>query len=576
MRKKKLDTTYISSDKRRLNNLHFDSNSVRKNLNNFIDGTKKIVNQKTKNHPIFNKAMRFFYGTTKRFIIYITHMKNTSNQKLERKAIKKISYVPYIGTRLKSEVFTDRYINNWTYKLKEKTQKAGIMLETNDVMNVKDADAVIFFDNMYYKNLPLMWDLYYHKKLHRTVYIDYEPPTGHCRNHSDKGIKNLTEIFKTVITYNDSLVTHNNIVKGCIGDNWGDTITYKKNFKERKFIAMITNNTDINGIISILNYYNSSDYFDSRKIKPHKKQIYSKREEAAKYFMNKCPNDFDLYGAKWPSNYNLVTKKHLPREEKTRTISQYKYILSYDSIINQRGYISEKIFDIFKAKAIPIYWGADNVTDYIPKDCFIDKRDFETYDDLYNYLTNMTEKEYNKRIAAIEGYLESEQYSRLFSSEASANIIYNALMTNRSDFSYKGAYKMLKKLQKQKNKVDAHKSILGYTEIDHTEQGTVHMKFIYIDLTNNDLEFVVEKNGIPITITNYKKRTVNHGGAYEHSFIVVIEDFAYFDKVRVYIRNNDILKKLRIKECKKGYYASMNLKTSKRKFSISRRAVLMK
>ena len=90
------------------------------------------------------------------------------------------------------------------------------------------------------------------------------------------------------------------------------------------------------------------------------------------------------------------------------------YIISYDSITNQKGYISEKIFDCFKAKTIPVYWGADNVTEYIPKECFVDKRDFNNYDELYNYLKNMTEEEYNQ-------FVENVKRESLYNIDATAN-----------------------------------------------------------------------------------------------------------------------------------------------------------
>lgn len=43
----------------------------------------------------------------------------------------------------------------------------------------------------------------------------------------------------------------------------------------------------------------------------------------------------------------------------------------------EKGYITEKIFDCFFPGVIPIYWGAENVTDYIPQDTFIDRRNLK-------------------------------------------------------------------------------------------------------------------------------------------------------------------------------------------------------
>ena len=46
------------------------------------------------------------------------------------------------------------------------------------------------------------------------------------------------------------------------------------------------------------------------------------------------------------------------------------------------GWINEKLFDAFLVGTVPIYRGAPDVHDYIPDDCFIDARRFETCEEL--------------------------------------------------------------------------------------------------------------------------------------------------------------------------------------------------
>ena len=74
------------------------------------------------------------------------------------------------------------------------------------------------------------------------------------------------------------------------------------------------------------------------------------------------------------------------------------------------GYITEKIFDCFKARSVPIYWGASDIEKYIPKDCFIDFRDFASYEDLLNFLTSIDEKRYNFYIDNIEKLLADKKF----------------------------------------------------------------------------------------------------------------------------------------------------------------------
>lgn len=75
-----------------------------------------------------------------------------------------------------------------------------------------------------------------------------------------------------------------------------------------------------------------------------------------------------------------------------------------------KGYVTEKIFDAFYALTIPIYWGAPNVTSYIPSNCFIDMRNFKNYDELYAFLTTMDEKSYNEYLTNIQLFLESNAF----------------------------------------------------------------------------------------------------------------------------------------------------------------------
>lgn len=47
--------------------------------------------------------------------------------------------------------------------------------------------------------------------------------------------------------------------------------------------------------------------------------------------------------------------------------------------------------------------------DYVPKECFIDFRDFNNYVELYKFIKNMSDIEYLKYLTNIEQYLKSEQ-----------------------------------------------------------------------------------------------------------------------------------------------------------------------
>jgi hypothetical protein len=87
---------------------------------------------------------------------------------------------------------------------------------------------------------------------------------------------------------------------------------------------------------------------------------------------------------------------------------KYKFAFAYENAAFP-GYVSEKIFDAFFAGCVPIYIGAPDVTDYIPPETFIDKRNFKDCGDLYRFLAGMSDKEYNDRLDAIETFVRGER-----------------------------------------------------------------------------------------------------------------------------------------------------------------------
>ncbi len=166
----------------------------------------------------------------------------------------------------------------------------------------------------------------------------------------------------------------------------------------------------------------------------HQDELYSKRVDIIKWFEREKLNDFDLFGVGWDMPYKQgeiaklirsISPKLLPRpfpsykgkiERKSQVLRSYSFAICFENLKDLPGYITEKIFDSFFAGTVPIYWGANNILDYVPKECFIDYRDFSSIDALYNYIKNMESSVfiiYQRHIAA---YLKSEAVQK-FSAE---------------------------------------------------------------------------------------------------------------------------------------------------------------
>lgn len=337
-------------------------------------------------------------------------------EQIESKKKLKICYIPYYGYETGNYAFDKKFDQRWTNVLKKKLEAQGHSFATYDINTIKDSDYIISFDNTYFQNVRHFWNIWKAGKLGRTLHIDYEPPSAMAKIHSDRGLKLLSRLF-TVMTYNDNVINGNSILKGVVGDFHEEGVSSSKlSFKKKKFACMIANNRN------------------NSLIEQWPTGLYVERSNIAKYFTSNHRGEFDLYGGGWPDEFS--SKGKVDRDRKIEVLSKYKFVISYDSITGQNGYISEKIFDAFTARIVPVYLGADNIADYIPTDCFIDRRDFKTNEELYRCLKQMKQSEYDRRVRCIEEYMASDEYKNVFSSEATADRIYEYLQRKPRHINY--------------------------------------------------------------------------------------------------------------------------------------------
>jgi hypothetical protein len=147
------------------------------------------------------------------------------------------------------------------------------------------------------------------------------------------------------------------------------------------------------------------------------------------FFDTKSSEDFEYYGSKpgpKTKHYRGSISGSWRSSEKLSILSKYRFCICFENRQDQKGYITEKIFCCFASGCIPIYWGAPNITNYIPKTCFIDYRDFTDLNNLYEYLKNMNEETYKNYLHHIEDYLQSEK-ADLFSSKHFNKILLDAI-----------------------------------------------------------------------------------------------------------------------------------------------------
>lgn len=294
------------------------------------------------------------------------------------------------------------------YYLKNELKTHGFDLATSDIHSEDDADIVLY--NEMPKKLPVSGAI---SKSHLLL---FESELIRPDNWDVKRHKHFNKIF----TWNDGFVDDKKYYKINFSFELPSVIN-KEITKKKKLCTLIAGNKRVE----------------------HSLELYSKRVEAIRWFERHHPGDFDLYGIGWDryrfsgskiiralNKIKVLTRVLAPKfpsykgsvEEKKSTLEKYKFAICYENAKDIPGYITEKVFDCFFSGCIPIYWGANNISDHVPSNCYIDKREYSSYKDLYRFLVDMSDDEYSKRLESIEHFLCSEMAIE-FSTQHFATVI---------------------------------------------------------------------------------------------------------------------------------------------------------
>jgi len=299
--------------------------------------------------------------------------------------------------------------------LKEEFKKLGVDISTQDINPIAESLFVIVL------NETSFFQSYTKPTGQKLYLILSEPPVYNFKDWA----KESHTIFDKVLVYDNTRVDnikyfHYNFAIDF--ESFGKTeLVSEKEFSEKKLCVLMA------GTFSVL---------------PHKKEMKSllhERYRAIRWFNKNFPSDLDFYSrvaiekkfeefrgvsilkklipslvkkiahVKYVNNCASVFKGSADADKKVEIMKSYKFYLCYENTYGINGLISEKIFDCFAAGCIPIYEGAPDISRYIPKNCFINKEDFESYAELHTYLVNMTYKEFTFYIENIIKFMSSEK-----------------------------------------------------------------------------------------------------------------------------------------------------------------------
>lgn len=301
------------------------------------------------------------------------------------------------------------------YLLKKELKKHGVELNTYDYLKDGENDYILLF-----LDIPKEVErIVKRHPLAEKVLFLFEAPPVYPMNWDKK----YHQYFSKIFTWNDDWIDNKKYFKLC----WPIPIDGPCDVslaEKTKFCTLIAGNKMIKDPL----------------------ELYSERLKTIRWFENNHPEDFDLYGMGWDRRFfaspfsalNRITpltkllKPDFPSyrgtiSTKKEVLRQYKFSICYENMWGLPGYMTEKIFDSFVAGCVPVYWGPPNIEKYVSIETFIDRRKFASLEDLYAFMKNMPDAEYQRYLDAIRNYLLGDQV-KLFSAEHYAKHMGEALL----------------------------------------------------------------------------------------------------------------------------------------------------
>ena len=308
--------------------------------------------------------------------------------------------------------------NAYFIALKELLQKSGLILATEDIHPAETAALVIDMNVQKWTTSARPGPIRY--------LLITEPPVVCAANWSPAEHLRYDKVF----TWNDSLIDNRKYFLLRYAHNLGME-TGLPGFADRKLASMII----------------------GFKASSNAQEQYSARFDTIRWFLRHHPEEFHLYGAGWPSRFrppvhplaerflsgplDLLLSPFYPKNvcymgrvtDKVQTSKNYRFAFCYENTHSAPGYITEKIFDAFRAGCVPIYLGPPNTLENISPDCFIDRRHFGSHEELYAYLERIPEREFVQYQERIRAYLVSTQ-ARQFTPSHFALVLRNHILAD--------------------------------------------------------------------------------------------------------------------------------------------------
>jgi hypothetical protein len=169
--------------------------------------------------------------------------------------------------------------------------------------------------------------------------------------------------------------------------------------------------------------------------------LYGERRAIAREAERCVPGFLDIFGPGWNGeqiswcplypNRSYSCRRANAKASKHELSAEYRFVVAYENFRGSRGYISEKLFDALQAGSVPVYLGEERIAEFVPREAFVDVRNFRTRRELLAYLQTCPEQEWREMRQAGQNFLRStafQSFTDKVFAERMTNVLKNILV----------------------------------------------------------------------------------------------------------------------------------------------------
>jgi alpha(1,3/1,4) fucosyltransferase len=290
-----------------------------------------------------------------------------------------------------------------------KGRELNMLFGTADVMPKEDADVLIY---MAQPNSPT--DAVAHKLKHpqqKSILVMWETSLGARYASNPKNHLGYDAIF----TYINRLVDQKRYFFLPPRAYYRHRITAGLPFEQRRLGCLVGTNRKMryrSGLFVMKKGWKFSfrDWIDYVFCPG---ELITFRSKVAKVCARHSASVFDIFGEGWEM---LPETRHIclgiPRESTLNYVGRYRYYFALENHSSGCSLVSERVWDALWGDAVPVYLGHTGLDQFVPRECYIDARQFEGPNEMLDWLCRAPESIWTKYREAGREFIQSAAVER--------------------------------------------------------------------------------------------------------------------------------------------------------------------